>query len=821
MRAAAGATLAASLLVLAAGGPGAARPGAPAPPPSPPAVVDRDRDRIYDDLEMRLGGLDPGARLAVIVRLAGPPTAGRIDALRRAAGDLAPARRFRIIDGLATTLTAGQIRSLANHSEVTSIEFDAPVQTLNLSGQEAFGVAAARLDAPGLDGDADGVPGVYSSRDLVAAVIDTGIDAGHRDLDDGKVLAFHDLVNGRTAPYDDNGHGTHVAATVAGDGEGGPDGRGVAPGAGLVGVKVLDAQGGGNLQDVIAGIEWVVENRAAHGIEVINLSLGASGCADGTDATSQAVERATAAGLVVVVAAGNEGPGTCTVGTPAAAPGALTVGAMSDTAVGGFALAPFSSRGPTADGRVKPDVVGPGVAVRSAQAGTATGYVTMDGTSMATPFVAGLALLMREVNPGLTPADIKDAMRSTAVDWARGGDNRTAGTTGADVDYGAGRLDGHAALRAAGAQLGTTPAAVPHLMRSGTLGGTGAAEDHAVQVTDTRVPIAATLLHPGVPGAAASSPDFDLYLYDASGAVVARAETDARQEVLSHRPAATGSYRLRVRSYAGSGAYVLDVSAGVGVDTVAPNVASVSPADGAVDVAVGTSVSMTFSEAMDRAATQAAVSLVREADAAPVTVTATWTDRTLVLDPAGDLAGSTTYRVRVGTGARDVAGNALAAERTSAFTTAPVPVSAALYPDAAVIVAGTPRAGDVTRLRADDNAFFEVNSSTAYTRVADWYGRIGGVPNSLRSLRVAYRGRSTRTCAQTLSVLRWTDSRWVTVDSRSVGTTKVGVDVAPGGVLADYVSGTSGTGEMRVRIRCATTAGTFVLGGDLLRITTT
>ena len=106
--------------------------------------------------------------------------------------------------------------------------------------------------------------------------------------------------------------------------------------------------------------------------------------------TSQAIQRAVNAGIVVAVAAGNAGPGTCTVGTPGAAPAALTVGAMTDLGPGGFYLASFSSRGPTADGRIKPDVVAPGVSVTSAAANTTSGYSIYSGTSMATPFVAGV-----------------------------------------------------------------------------------------------------------------------------------------------------------------------------------------------------------------------------------------------------------------------------------------------------------------------------------------------------------------------------------------------------------------------------------------------
>jgi len=135
---------------------------------------------------------------------------------------------------------------------------------------------------------------------------------------------------------------------------------------------------------VIAGLQWAVANRVLHGIDVINLSLGSSGCNSGTDGTAAAANAA-AATLVVVVAAGNEGPETCTVGSPGSAQDVITVGAMADTGVTfgplreevpGFNQAYFSSRGPTLDARVKPDISAPGVQITSADANSGGAYQT-------------------------------------------------------------------------------------------------------------------------------------------------------------------------------------------------------------------------------------------------------------------------------------------------------------------------------------------------------------------------------------------------------------------------------------------------------------
>jgi serine protease AprX len=132
------------------------------------------------------------------------------------------------VDGFAARVTERQVAALARRSGVVSVEQDAPVRALNDSAQAAFGVAEARRDDPRLDGDRDGSAARYSRRDMVAAVIDTGIDARHRDLDEGKVIGFADCSSAPCRvrrPYDDNGHGTHMAATLAGEGDARADRR--------------------------------------------------------------------------------------------------------------------------------------------------------------------------------------------------------------------------------------------------------------------------------------------------------------------------------------------------------------------------------------------------------------------------------------------------------------------------------------------------------------------------------------------------------------------------------------------------------------------
>ena len=528
-------------------------------------VADTDGDKVFDNLETRLAFLSGAETVDVIVRLRADATSARVSGIADEVGGFETDRRFTLVDAFSARLTRADVRAVAELADVVSVEADAPIRAFNDSAQDAFGVTKARLDA-GVDGDGDGSAATYSAGDLVAAVIDTGIDAAHQDLDEGKVLAFADCVGhpcALTSPSDPNGHGTHVAATIAGEGDARPDRRyrGVAPAAGLVGLRVLNAAGSGSMSDFIAALQWVVLNRATYGIEVVNASLGAEGCSNGLDASSVAVDNAVTAGLTVVVAAGNEGPGSCTIGAPGAARNAVTAGAMADLGVGGFSLAGFSSRGPTQDGRPKPDVVAPGVSVTSAAAGTSSLYATGSGTSMASPFVAGTALLMLDANPSLTPAQVKAAMTSTAVDW---------GSTGADPEYGFGRLDAYAAIKAGGASISAPPLSPAHALRSGSFLGTGSSTDFLFTLSSPSFPLAATLTLPT--WSPAAGPTVNISILDPNGVLVASGGQDGRHAEASVAPAQSGTYTVRVRSTFGSGSFLLDVSGGF-----APGPAPTSP----------------------------------------------------------------------------------------------------------------------------------------------------------------------------------------------------------------------------------------------------
>jgi subtilisin family serine protease len=255
-----------------------------------------------------------------------------------------------------------------------------------------------------------------TGRGVRVAVLDTGIDATHPDLNGNKVIEQSNFSDSPDL-IDHFGHGTHVAATIAGTGAASNGARkGVAFGASLLNGKVLDDGGFGTDDGVIAGMEWA----AAHGAKIANMSLGTFEPTDGTDPVSQAVNHLTAStGTLFVVAAGNAGPSAQSVSAPGAADAALTVGAVDVR----DKLAGFSSRGPRiGDFAMKPDIVAPGVDIIEARAaGTSLGtpvgqfYTRLSGTSMATPHVAGAAAILLQQHPTWSAAQVKAALEETAA----------------------------------------------------------------------------------------------------------------------------------------------------------------------------------------------------------------------------------------------------------------------------------------------------------------------------------------------------------------------------------------------------------------------
>ena len=262
-----------------------------------------------------------------------------------------------------------------------------------------------------------------TGRGVGIAVLDTGVYP-HPDFA-GRLCCFQDMVGGRKQPYDDNSHGTHVMGVLGGSGKrSGGRYEGVAPGASLIGIKVLDREGNGSVTDLLRGLSWIRKQKERYGIQIVNISVGSVPRRETaeTSALVRGVEAAWADGLVVIVAAGNEGPEARSVTTPGISRKVITVGCSDDqqsVRVGGISMVDYSGRGPTVSCICKPDVVAPGAAVVSCCVPSVRKnhyYGIKSGTSMATPVVSGAAALLLEKYPYLTPKEVKLRLLERARD---------------------------------------------------------------------------------------------------------------------------------------------------------------------------------------------------------------------------------------------------------------------------------------------------------------------------------------------------------------------------------------------------------------------
>jgi serine protease AprX len=535
--------------------------------PSVNRLADFDRNGISDGLQEKIYDAHPSELIDVVVTFSCP---GNAVSAQKMVGPFKVYKEFRIIRGFSARMTVGQARGLAKSKGVFRVEENFTVHTMLDAAREDFGVTTAHNS--NLTGANVGI-----------CIVDTGVDPGHEQLSEGKVWGFSDFVNNRIEAYDDHGHGTHVASIAAGDGTGSADAglyKGVAPDANIYAAKVLDSSGSGYQADIIDGIEWCVQE----GVDIISMSLGTSAGSDGQDALSQAVNAAVDKGKVVVVAAGNAGALPETIGSPGAAEKAITVGAAADwSSSEGMYLAPFSSRGPTLDGRIKPDVIAPGVKITAAKAGSLTSYIAYSGTSMATPFVSGAVALALENNKD--PANIKNLIKSTTHNW---------GFTVPNNNYGNGLIDVYAFVVDESA-----PSDFPQIQRQ-----TGSVPDNSewvkeFYIDDVNPGIAVTITIEGelnclLPVGSScwwwgwDSPDLDADLYDPLGNLISwstcpldneakNCETSGRQETLLANPVSPGWYTIKIYPFAESpnygkgGDFVIDVSTGPCGETSSSN----------------------------------------------------------------------------------------------------------------------------------------------------------------------------------------------------------------------------------------------------------
>ncbi|MGW2094222.1 S8 family serine peptidase [Promicromonospora sukumoe] len=510
-----------------------------------PGRLDR---ALFDVTGLVEAGYDDASRdsLPVIVQTAAAADGAAKDAAARAAAPaeqdwaasgITPDRDVESVGAVADVLPRGRAAKLLDALAPVETPGAAPgaapdreKRAKRTADADPGSVGYVWLDQPVRASDADSMPQIgapeawdagYTGEGVTVAVLDTGIDATHPDLDE--VVAGERDFTGKGEVTDGAGHGTHVASILAGSGEA-SDGvnQGVAPDADLLVGKVLDDNGNGTLSGVIEGMEWA----AAEGADVVNLSLG-SLFFDVPSPDAVAVDELSAQyGTLFVVSAGNYGElGYGTVGSPGIAASALTVGAVDDADT----VTPYSSRGGFEPGLLKPDVVAPGDGIVAALAtGTAVGdpvddlYTALSGTSMAAPHVAGAAAVLKQARPDLDGQALKAALMGSAE------------TTGADVwSEGAGRITIPGAVAQ---EVTATPASLslgtltwPHdgETATGTLTYANAGADDvtltlAAEVADsegTAVPSALTLSAGSVVVPAGGTAEVDVTAHDGPGAI--------------------------------------------------------------------------------------------------------------------------------------------------------------------------------------------------------------------------------------------------------------------------------------------------------------
>lgn len=258
----------------------------------------------------------------------------------------------------------------------------------------------------------------YSGKNIGIAVFDTGIFP-HEDFD-GRIIGMKDYVNDKKLLYDDNGHGTHVSGIIAGNGKAcNHQCQGIAVEANLFAIKILDENGLGSIQRAKKGVEYILSVKERFGIRIINFSMGMGNKIPHKEKGMllNALEKAWDNGMIVVCAAGNNGPAPGSITAPGNLRKIITVGAYDDDTVGiGTGLTGnYSGRGPTASCIVKPEIVAPGTNILSC-INMPGMYGKKSGTSMATPFVSGCIAVLLEKYPNMTPAQVKYRLYETAMD---------------------------------------------------------------------------------------------------------------------------------------------------------------------------------------------------------------------------------------------------------------------------------------------------------------------------------------------------------------------------------------------------------------------
>lgn len=308
-------------------------------------------------------------------------------------------RNLPIINGYACEMSTESILKLTSDPDVEFISYDSKV----------FAVLDVARKTIGADYS---INTNYTGKNVTVAIIDTGV-APHADLiyPTNRIIGFKDFVNNQAKFYDDNGHGTHCAGILAGNGYSSKGKyKGIAPEANILSIKVLDESGNGNTSDILSTVQWIIDNKEVYKTRIINFSLGAiAQYREKRDPLVKAANRAIENNFIVIAAVGNSGPMRNTILSPATSRYVISVGAANDrnTRHENETIAEFSSRGPTLDRIRKPDLITPGVDIMSLSNKNLSSYTTLSGTSMSAPMISGAAALLLNENPNYNHFDIK------------------------------------------------------------------------------------------------------------------------------------------------------------------------------------------------------------------------------------------------------------------------------------------------------------------------------------------------------------------------------------------------------------------------------
>jgi len=462
------------------------------------------------------------------------------------------------------------------------------------------------------------------STDVVVAVLDTGYERTHEDLETVPITSRRNIRTGTRNVTDGYGHGTHVAGTIASSTNNGLGVASMAPGVTIMPVKVLDANGYGYWSDFLDGVDWAV----AHGADVINMSLGSYLSATQIANWQPTFTAAWEAGTMVIAAAGNNNNNTLFY--PASFAKVLSVSATTNSDL----KAPFSSFGPAVD------VSAPGVSIASTYRNNK--YYAMSGTSMATPHVAGLAALIRSLHPEFTLAEVETAIKATALDL---------GDPGWDRYFGHGRIQAPLALAWEPPDV-TAPIA--------SLASPVAGQDDVPETVHPRV-----AFDEPVTGVDATS----VRIRTSTGIWL---DADVTYDVLTHRAtiepadqlASNTTYRVVV------GGAIADLSGNLidpdswgftTGDTIPPNVVEIRPVDGKTDVRRGVTIAITLDEKVTGVSGETIrLRNAKNGNRIAVNVTYDKATRTISIDPVNRLGDGRWYLVRIRQGIEDLAGNNLA-----------------------------------------------------------------------------------------------------------------------------------------------------------------